>query len=609
MTISFQLDLNGKSRSFYLNRGTSDPLSSSLERIRLNLQKCSTKIKRKGLKGSDKQPDEIPAPSKVELTLQGRYLDPETTRNIDAWVEGATLVLNNISYEVRTNDPQVDSMKLPSCIMSGFYLMPTVSLVNGRLDDCKFTWYRQISPKERGISTDNLQFDGQHYWVKIADKMIYLTTPEDIAHHLKVVCRPSDGIKEGPEQFCVSLAPVEIRPLKCPFELRAQHTKERLFQPNQFRFMTYNILADLYADSDYSRSVLFAHCPSYALDIDYRRQLLLKEISCYNADLICLQEVDKKEYLRNYETFFTYFGNYSGVYDTKGGNVGEGLATIYSNDKFELIDSHRTLLADLIEQRDRNEKSSLEASHGNTLVEDKPLVGITPRQHPVLENRHSPEAKQCLARFDTIRQAITRGPEVKKRFLDRHTVLQTTLLRLRESADRFVVVANTHLYFAPDADHVRLLQGSVCVKYIEFIKDFYSEKLCTNHAKPQIGVVFCGDMNSSPDCGLYKLLTQGKVTHESPDWSSNEEEAVIGLDIETALRFSSAYENIEYTNYTPEFKGCLDYIYYERDKISCASVVPLPDHEDVAATGGIPSDVFPSDHLALVANLEFSSKP
>jgi len=45
-----------------------------------------------------------------------------------------------------------------------------------------------------------------------------------------------------------------------------------------FRVVTYNILADIYADSDFSRDYLFSHCPADILSIDYRKQLLLKEL-------------------------------------------------------------------------------------------------------------------------------------------------------------------------------------------------------------------------------------------------------------------------------------------------------------------------------------------
>ena len=43
--------------------------------------------------------------------------------------------------------------------------------------------------------------------------------------------------------------------------------------------MTYNILADTYANSDYTRDYLFPYCPPEALDISYRRHLLIKEIT------------------------------------------------------------------------------------------------------------------------------------------------------------------------------------------------------------------------------------------------------------------------------------------------------------------------------------------
>jgi len=46
-----------------------------------------------------------------------------------------------------------------------------------------------------------------------------------------------------------------------------------------FRIITYNILADIYADSDFSRDYLFPHCPAEILSIDYRKQLLLKELT------------------------------------------------------------------------------------------------------------------------------------------------------------------------------------------------------------------------------------------------------------------------------------------------------------------------------------------
>jgi 2',5'-phosphodiesterase len=67
-----------------------------------------------------------------------------------------------------------------------------------------------------------------------------------------------------------------------------------------FRALSYNILADQYASSDYAQKVLFKYCPLPYLDYEYRKQLVLAELARYSPDVACLQEVDDKalhEYL------------------------------------------------------------------------------------------------------------------------------------------------------------------------------------------------------------------------------------------------------------------------------------------------------------------------
>lgn len=613
MTISFIYENDSKTKQFNLYRQASEPLSLSLERIRLNLSKVSKRDKKQKLDNSEQQTNG----DSVKLTLDGSTMNPDTTRNIEAWVEGAVLGLNGKSYVIRTNCPSVETLTLPSCIMKGFIITPHIVLTNCDMRDCQFGWFRKITAqervtmlKEKGVNEEQIHCTDNCYWYKVSDHFIYQPNDQDVGHLLKITCSPSDSQRKGLEYSTVSKSPVELGPSECPFEKRHAFTSERLLPKKEFRVVTYNILADLYADSEYSRSVLFAHCPSYALDIDYRRQLLLKEISGYNSDIICLQEVDRKEFVRTYEHFFKLVAQCSGIFNTKGGQVGEGLATFYRDEKFELVDSHITLLSDLIEPK---KEKSLETGTSETKVDDevaetelKSHEIFNSKPHPILACRESEHAKECLSNFDEIRAAIFANEELKKRFLDRHSVLQTTLMKFKDVENSYIIVFNTHLYFAPDADHVRLLQGSVCVKYMEFIQSYYKKSFNLNQTQSKVNVVFCGDMNSTPDCGLYKLLLSGDVGSDLPDWSSNKDEKVLGLNVHTDLRFRSAYQDIAYTNYTPGFSGCLDYIYYRGDNLSCESTIPLPSHEEVISTGGIPSEVFPSDHLALIANFKLT---
>lgn len=62
------------------------------------------------------------------------------------------------------------------------------------------------------------------------------------------------------------------------------------------------------------------------------------------------------------------------------------------------------------------------------------------------------------------------------------------------------------------------------------------------------------------------------------------------------------------TNYTEGFKECLDYIYYQTDHLKVLRTVPMPTEEQLSANIAIPSIVFPSDHVALVADFRFEDE-
>ena len=101
-------------------------------------------------------------------------------------------------------------------------------------------------------------------------------------------------------------------PKNCPFESRHGFPPPSTKSSSAFRILTYNILADLYADSDFSRTVLFAQCPEYAMEISYRKLLLLKELSGYQADIMCLQEVDEKVFEHDLKPVLGHNGHYEG---------------------------------------------------------------------------------------------------------------------------------------------------------------------------------------------------------------------------------------------------------------------------------------------------------
>lgn len=119
------------------------------------------------------------------------------------------------------------------------------------------------------------------------------------------------------------------------FQQRHSLTYRLSTAEKQFRVVSYNLLANFYADSDYSRTELFPYCPPFALAIDYRKRTALREIQGYNGDIICLQEVDKSTFEGDLTMVLATEG-YDGLFSRKG-TLPEGLVTFYNREKFSLI--------------------------------------------------------------------------------------------------------------------------------------------------------------------------------------------------------------------------------------------------------------------------------
>nr|CAD7433435.1 unnamed protein product [Timema monikensis] len=329
---------------------------------------------------------------------------------------------------------------------------------------------------------------------------------------------------------CSQVAELEAHYRGKPPNTTLSRTSE-VHAAHSFRVVSYNILADLYADSEVARTQLYPYCPSYALSIDYRKQLILRELlgieccvvcSGYNADLICLQEVDSKIFDLDLTPVLGYVG-YEGVFHRKGGTVSEGVACLFHKSKFRLLDTKSVVLAEELKT--------------NSL-------------------------------FSDIWKKIEKNGALAERFLARTTCLQCTILESVEDPREQVIVGNTHLYFHPNADHIRLLQGGMTIIYLE---DIFA-KLLSMSTDKRVSMVVCGDFNSTPECGVYQLFTTQFVPENCIDWKSKEDEAMNELSLSHSLLLGSAYGTPAFTNFTAGFAGCLDYIFYQIDQLEITQV-------------------------------------
>ncbi|XP_056632626.1 2',5'-phosphodiesterase 12 isoform X1 [Diorhabda sublineata] len=521
-------------RLFNFNRKLEENIDTFSSRVASNIEKI---VKKKNKKKSDA--GEVGINIDVMVLLNNSEVSKDKTcEEIFQADNDIVLKIMGKEYKVIVNSPWVDKLSLPISILAGFPTYPTKfeTVFTDKLLS-QFTWSKSVDEKN---------------WTIVGNDYIYQPQNEDINNYLKLTCIPKNEKFEGPVVECVSICRVEANPGKCPFETRHLFTQKRT-KENELRIVTYNILADLYCDSDYTRTELHPYCPPYALEIDYRKQLFIKEIIGYNSDIICLQEVDRKVFEYDLNSVLSHLG-YGSNFFTKGNEVAEGLALFYYKKKFSLVESHRFVFSEHISK------------------------------DPI---------------FSDIWEQIAKNENLAKRILDRSTTMQVNVLDV-SNREEMLVVANTHLYFHPDADHIRLLHGGLAIRYLEHFINNLKEK-----TSKRVSLIFCGDFNSVPECGIFKLYTEGEVPKNFIDYHSNKDEVVTEVELKQPFVLASACGTPNYTNYTAQFQGCLDYIFYEKTNFEVTQVVPLPSHEEVTANTALPSFVFPSDHIALISDLKW----
>lgn len=225
-----------------------------------------------------------------------------------------------------------------------------------------------------------------------------------------------------------------------------------------FRVMSYNVLADAYR---HTWPGLFPYLDSKVAWPDRRLQLALQDVIDADADIVCMQECDSSWYERLYEPVLGRLG-YNGVHTVKTGKTAEGCA-LFVRDRFRVARSRDVDLTALA-------------------IED-------------------PE----LAPF------LGAHPELVEVFEKITTVAQLALLEPAGGADEnSVVVANTHLFFHPNAVHVRIIQSFLLLRE--------ARRFIDEHA-PGAALVFCGDLNGEPFDGVIEFVRDGGISAAHAEWA------------------------------------------------------------------------------------------
>ncbi|CCA71794.1 related to CCR4-component of the major cytoplasmic deadenylase (C-terminal fragment) [Serendipita indica DSM 11827] len=337
-----------------------------------------------------------------------------------------------------------------------------------------------------------------------------------------------------------------------------------------FSVLCYNILCEKYATSQ-----MYGYTPTWALAWSHRKDRIMSEILDLQSDIVCLQEVDQEQFQtffqptlleRGYESCYSPKSRAKTMTGAKQKEV-DGSATFFKADKFKLV------------------------------------------ENVVIEFRANALQRTDLAKTD----------DIFNRVAQRDDIALTCLLEERQTGIR-LIVANAHIFWDPEYRDVKLVQVSLLVHELEAISDRFAKLPPMQNADgtkgaayddgSKISTLICGDFNSVPDSGVYQLLSTGSVQGDHPDFMGKNYGKFTTSGVSHRLGLRSAYAGIgelPVTNYTPSFRGGIDYIWYSTQSISVLDVLGEVDEEYLGKVVGFPNAHFPSDHIHISA--QFVVKP
>ncbi|XP_069508747.1 CCR4-NOT transcription complex subunit 6 isoform X1 [Ambystoma mexicanum] len=352
-----------------------------------------------------------------------------------------------------------------------------------------------------------------------------------------------------------------------------------------FSVMCYNVLCDKYATRQ-----LYGYCPSWALNWDYRKKSIMQEIMSCNADILSLQEVETDQYHsfflfelkeHGYDGFFCPKSRARTMSEQEKKHV-DGCAIFFKTEKFTLIQKHT--------------------------VEFNQLAMANSEGSEAMLNR--------VMTKDNIGVAVLL--EIRKDFLE-----MSSGKLCKEMDKQFILVANAHMHWDPEYSDVKLVQTMMFLSEVKNIVDQASRilKPCVSgEAGGTIPLVLCADLNSLPDSGVVEYLSTGGVETNHKDFKElrynesltnfncNGKNSTNNGRITHGFNLKSVYEDglMPYTNYTFDFKGIIDYIFYSKPQLNVLGTLGPLDHHWLIENNvsGCPHPLIPSDHFSLFSQLE-----
>ncbi|XP_058091543.1 carbon catabolite repressor protein 4 homolog 5 isoform X2 [Magnolia sinica] len=361
---------------------------------------------------------------------------------------------------------------------------------------------------------------------------------------------------------------------------------------DRFVIVSYNILGVGNASKHVD---LYNRVPPQNLNWDWRKKLICKELNLYMPGILCFQEVDRFDDLAD----LLHEDGFKGVYKGRTGEACDGCAIFWREELFTLL-----------------HQEDLEF-----------------RKFGLRDN----VAQLCVLKMNLNHSKSSRSNG-------------TYPQKARTTPSRSILVGNIHVLFNPNRGDIKLGQ----------IRLFLETAHRLSQEWGNIPVIIAGDLNSMPQSAIYQFLASSELDIlmydrrkmsgqiECPSsskpfsnqsatttrsllcisnpmryrWSEEEIRLAAGCrgctHLQHHLKLHSAYIGVPgdchtrdndgeplATSYHSKFMGTVDYIWHSEDLVPVAVVETLPINI-LRKTGGLPSEKWGSDHLALVCELAFA---
>ena len=207
------------------------------------------------------------------------------------------------------------------------------------------------------------------------------------------------------------------------------------------------------------------------------------------------------------------------------------------------------------------------------------------------------------------------------------------LLELKDASNphhppQHLLVSNAHIHWDPEFSDVKLIQTIMLMNELDtIILRAQSERGAGYKTQapgmPGIPIIVCGDLNSLPDSSVVEFLLNGRIPANHQDLMEHGYEGFLARfsasvrpgmrspvgkpELMHQFKLKKAYNGqMLYTNYTYDFKGVIDYIFYSSEFIEPLGLLgPIStDWLKQFKVIGCPNPHFPSDHFPLMCEFE-----